>query len=183
MQAAPRQALAVLVRQIVRSLVVLACLEVQHASASSASAKLLPPACLHVATLPSAMRAGMDGIPHKADLTSISACISISDAHAFSNLPKLYERAFREESPCTAVQADAGAEDDSEEDEAPRKSATKAAKRGGAQKRPGKAAKRSRNIFIDDAAEEDDDVRVYASLRRTSAWHASCHTSRGIQNC
>lgn len=120
------------------------------------------------------------GFPHKADLTSRSACISISDAHAFSNLPKLYDRAVREESSRAAVQADAGAEDDSEEDEAPRKSATKAAKRGGAQKRPGKAAKRSRNIFIDDAAEEDDDVRVCSGLRRACAWHASGYTSRGI---
>jgi hypothetical protein len=129
------------------------------------------------------MRAGMDGFPHKADLASISACISISDAHAFSSLPELYQRAVHEQSPQTAVQADAGAEDDSEEEEAPRKSATKAAKRGGAQKRPGKAAKRSRNIFIDDAAEEDDDVRACSGLRWTSAWHASGHTSRGIDTC
>ena len=66
------------------------------------------------------------------------------------------------DAPCaksrSAVQADDGGEDDSEEDEAPRKGPKKAAKRGGVQKRPAKAAKRGRNIFIDDAAEEDDDV-------------------------
>lgn len=80
MQAAPRQSLAVLVRQMVRTLVVSACLEVQHASASSASAKLMPPACLHGATLPRATRAGMDGWLHKANLTSVSAYISINNA-------------------------------------------------------------------------------------------------------
>jgi hypothetical protein len=80
--------------------------------------------------------------------------------------------------PQAAVQADDGAEDDSEEDEAPRKSATKAAKRGSGQKRPAKAAKRSRNIFIDDAAEEDDDVSGRVGLSQSSAL-ASANRARG----
>lgn len=51
-----------------------------------------------------------------------------------------------------------GAIESSDEEEAPRKGAAKAGKGRGRGKGKKDAGKRGRNIFIDDAAEEDDDV-------------------------
>lgn len=68
----------------------------------------------------------------------------------------------RQEHPCICSQAE-GAEEGSDEEEAPHKGGAKAGKRPAARKRGGKAGKRGRNIFIDDAAEEDDDVSCLSS--------------------